>query len=136
VNQPALRAAGASLGAGVLAPLPVDRCGLAETARVLRFLAASGARQCGPCLFGLPVLAGAVDRLARGEPRRGDLRDLDRWAAEVHGRGGCHHPDGAVTLLRSALDVFADDVARHRRGMPCAGADASPLLPIPDRARA
>src|SRR5664279_4071993 len=46
LHQPALRAAGASLGAGVLVPLPAGHCGLAETARIARFLADSGARQC------------------------------------------------------------------------------------------
>lgn len=131
VNQLALRSAGASLGAGVLAPLPGDRCGLVETARVMRFLAGSSARQCGPCLFGLPALAGVVDALARGRAGRRDLRRLDRWTDEVSGRGGCHHPDGAVTLLRSALGVFTADVARHRRHQPCAGIGGAPLLPLP-----
>lgn len=40
----------AYLGAGVLAALPADRRGLAETARVLRYLALQSAGQCGPCL--------------------------------------------------------------------------------------
>jgi NADH:ubiquinone oxidoreductase subunit F (NADH-binding) len=131
LNQPALRAAGASLGAGVLAPLPADGCGVAETARVLAFLADSGARQCGPCVFGLPALAGCVDALARGTARRGDLRRLERWTAEVSGRGGCHHPDGAVSLLRSAVQVFAADWAQHLRHRPCPAARAAPLLPLP-----
>lgn len=39
-----------TLGAGVLATLPADRCGLTETARVLRYLALQSAGQCGPCL--------------------------------------------------------------------------------------
>jgi NADH:ubiquinone oxidoreductase subunit F (NADH-binding) len=133
LSQPAVREAGASLGAGVLAPLSQEGCGLTETARVLAFLAGSGARQCGPCLFGLPALAGVVDALARGQTRRRDLRHLHRWADEVLGRGGCHHPDGAVTLLRSALEVFSADVSRHRRHRPCAGAAAVPLLPLPSR---
>jgi NADH:ubiquinone oxidoreductase subunit F (NADH-binding) len=124
-------AAGASLGAGVLAPLPADRCGLVETARVTRFLADSGARQCGPCVFGLPALADVVDALARGRAGRGDLRRLDRVAAEVSGRGGCHHPDGAVGLVRSALEVFAGDVAAHQRHRPCPGSGAAPMLPVP-----
>ena len=64
----ALRQAGASLGAGVLAALPPDRCGLAETARVLRYLAAESAGQCGPCLNGLPRMAGAFTELSRPGP--------------------------------------------------------------------
>ena len=35
------------------------------------------------------------------------------------GRGACHHPDGAVRLVRSALAVFGEDVAAHAAGRPC-----------------
>ncbi|MGH3172370.1 MAG: NADH-ubiquinone oxidoreductase-F iron-sulfur binding region domain-containing protein, partial [Streptosporangiaceae bacterium] len=49
---------------GVLAALPSGRCGLAETARVARYLAAESAGQCGPCLNGLPRIAAALAELA------------------------------------------------------------------------
>jgi NADH:ubiquinone oxidoreductase subunit F (NADH-binding) len=131
LHEPTLRSAGASLGAGVLVPLPAASCGLAETARIARFLADSSARQCGPCLFGLPALAGAVEALAVGRASRADLRRLARWTSEVAGRGGCHHPDGAVRLIVSALRVFHDDVAQHRRARPCADLRTPGLLPFP-----
>src|SRR5215472_4260037 len=41
----ALRPLGAAVGAGVVAALPADRCGLAETARVARYLALESAGQ-------------------------------------------------------------------------------------------
>ena len=126
-----LRAVGASLGAGVVAPLVPPACGVHETARLLSYLAASSARQCGPCLFGLPALAGIVTSLAAGHASRADLRQLDRFASEVAGRGACHHPDGAVRLLRTALATFADDVARHRSGTPCPESAQTPVLPLP-----
>jgi NADH:ubiquinone oxidoreductase subunit F (NADH-binding) len=134
LHEPTLRSAGLSLGAGVLVPLPAASCGLAETARVARFLAESSARQCGPCLFGLPALAGAVEALAVGRASRADLRRMQRWTREVAGRGACHHPDGAVRLIVSALRVFVDDVSAHRRRRPCGGLRAASLLPIPPRA--
>lgn len=131
VDEVALGEAGLSLGAGVLALLPAGACGLAETARVSAYLAASSARQCGPCVFGLPAIGGVVESLARGEARRADLKRLQRWAGEVSGRGGCHHPDGAVRMALSALRTFADDVERHRRRRPCAGVTHPPVLPVP-----
>jgi NADH:ubiquinone oxidoreductase subunit F (NADH-binding) len=116
LTNAALRPAGAMTGAGVLAALPPDRCGLAETARVLRYLAAESAGQCGPCLNGLPRIAGAFATLAQPEPGQRCLDDLQRWSGLVTGRGACHHPDGTVRLVRSALTVFAAEIDRHLRG--------------------
>ena len=120
----ALRQAGGSLGAGVLAALPPDRCGLAETARVLRYLAAESAGQCGPCLNGLPRIAGAFAELSRPGAGRGCLADLERWSGLVAGRGACHHPDGTVRLVRSALGVFSGEIGRHLSGRCTAGPPA------------
>jgi NADH:ubiquinone oxidoreductase subunit F (NADH-binding) len=128
LDEPALRAAGLSLGAGVLAPLPAWACGLGETAAIARYLAAASARQCGPCLFGLPALADAVGRLARAGGRAADLRRLAEDLALVGGRGACRHPDGAVRVIASALDVFADDVVEHLAGRACGR--RAPALPV------
>jgi NADH:ubiquinone oxidoreductase subunit F (NADH-binding) len=126
-----LRAAGGVLGAGVLAALPAGRCGLAETARVVRYLTAESARQCGPCLAGLPRIADALDQLARPRPDPRLIGQLKRWAGLVEGRGACRHPDGTVRFVRSALTVFAAEIARHRSGT-CTARERLPFLPIPD----
>ena len=60
----ALRAAPA---AGLVAALPADACGLAETARVARYLADESAGQCGPCVFGLAAIARELCRVAAGQ---------------------------------------------------------------------
>jgi NADH:ubiquinone oxidoreductase subunit F (NADH-binding) len=133
----ALRPLGAAVGAGVLAALPPDQCGLAETARVLRYLAAESAGQCGPCLNGLPRIAAVFSALARphlgrgGHPGRRGLDDLERWAGLVSGRGACHHPDGTVRLVRSALSVFSAETGEHLRGRCTADPATAPFLPVP-----
>jgi NADH:ubiquinone oxidoreductase subunit F (NADH-binding) len=108
-----LRSRGWSLGCGVISVLPARACGVCETARIMRYLAAESAAQCGPCFFGLRSLADACTRVARGEGGHEDLERLHRWSSEVRGRGACRHPDGAVTLLRSALQVFSYDFQHH-----------------------
>jgi NADH:ubiquinone oxidoreductase subunit F (NADH-binding) len=135
-----LRPLGAFTGAGVLAALPADRCGLVETARVARYLALESAGQCGPCLNGLPRIAAALADLAgltSGGGRGGGwgpgprvLADLSRWAGLVEGRGACHHPDGTVKFIGSALRVFAAEVRQHERGR-CTAASDLPFLPVP-----
>jgi NADH:ubiquinone oxidoreductase subunit F (NADH-binding) len=122
---------GAAVGAGVLAALPADRCGLAELARVTRYLAAESAGQCGPCLNGLPAIAGALAELAGPRPRRQARQDAERWAGLVTGRGACHHPDGTVRFVRSGLTVFAAELRRHERGQ-CSASNRRPFLPLPE----
>ncbi len=122
---------GAALGAGAVFLLPADSCGVSETARVMVYLARESAGQCGPCTHGLAAIADAWWRLAAG---RGDGRDIDRvarWCGQVRGRGACHHPDGAVRLISSALTVFADEVDLHAVEGRCTGPQRHPVLPIP-----
>ncbi len=120
-----LRTAGASLGAGVLIPLGAHECGVARTADIAGFLADASARQCGPCRFGLRELADRLAALAGGKARRDEIAQLGRLSAIIDGRGGCHHPDGAVRMVATSLVVFAEDVARHARGLRCAAENDS-----------
>ncbi|TMC02357.1 MAG: proton-conducting membrane transporter [Chloroflexi bacterium] len=111
LDPAALRAAGGSLGCGVVSVLPASASPVEETARIMRTLAAESAAQCGPCFFGLRALADACGRLAARRPEPDDLLRLGRWSAEVRGRGACRHPDGAAGFLQSALRVFAYEFA-------------------------
>jgi NADH:ubiquinone oxidoreductase subunit F (NADH-binding) len=126
-----LRAAGGGPGAGLVAALPVGACGLAETARVARYLASESAGQCGPCVFGLDSVAAELEALAVG--RRFEEARLRRWLGQVDGRSACHHPDGAVHMVRSALEVFAGEIGQHARGW-CCGTRPPGVLPVPSRA--
>jgi NADH:ubiquinone oxidoreductase subunit F (NADH-binding) len=127
VDESVLRANGYTLGPGIVAPLWEPSCGVAVTAAITDYLVAASAGQCGPCLFGLRALADSLERLRTGRVRRGELRRLHDDLTAVAGRGACHHPDGAVRLVSSALEVFADDVAAHVHGAPCPASH----LPIP-----
>ena len=121
---------GASVGAGLIAALPGDACGLAETARVVRYLADESAGQCGPCLFGLDAIAGEFLRLAEGGTS--DLGMLRRWLGQVGGRGACSHPDGTVRLIRSALAAFRPELEQHAQGW-CRATGTACILPVPPR---
>ncbi len=130
VDVAGLRAAGLSLGAGLVGPLPASACGLEESARLVRYLAGQSARQCGPCVFGLAAVSALADDLSAGRLTPTGRRRLGRFMGEVSGRGACRHPDGALRMLSSALAVFVDDVRRHRRGRTC-DAPTYAILPLP-----
>jgi NADH:ubiquinone oxidoreductase subunit F (NADH-binding) len=111
-----LRGVGAALGSGVIIALGQSSCGLHESARVIDYLAGQSAGQCGPCTHGLRAIADSTGALASGTAHAGEHERLLRWAAEVRGRGACHHPDGAARFVVSALNVFGPEIESHRRG--------------------
>jgi NADH:ubiquinone oxidoreductase subunit F (NADH-binding) len=110
--------------------LPDSSCGLAETARVVRYLADESAGQCGPCVFGLPALADALADLAYDGQHR-PTRQAGTLIGLVEGRGACKLPDGATQLVRSALETFGVDADWHEQRGPCYGIQRAPVLDVP-----
>jgi NADH:ubiquinone oxidoreductase subunit F (NADH-binding) len=133
VSEKAARRAGATLGAGVIVPLPRDVCPLAEMADVVRYMEGQGAGQCGPCVHGLAELAETMDRLAYGGRGGPHLDRILETCTLVEGRGACRHPDGVARFVRTGLAVFADEVASHQRRGPCPQTRAARVLPVAGR---
>jgi NADH:ubiquinone oxidoreductase subunit F (NADH-binding) len=107
---------GATPGAGIVHLLDARTCPLDASARVAEYLAAQSARQCGPCLNGLPRIAETMQRLARPGADPGLVTQLERLQGLVMGRGACKHPDGTVRFLASTLRVFESHVHDHLNG--------------------
>lgn len=133
LDAPSLKVTGASLGCGSIVVLGEASCGLKATAGVAAWLAGQSAGQCGPCAHGLPTLADAVNRLLAPSAPKKWTSQIERWMWMVDGRGACKHPDGAVRMIRSGLQAFAEDISHHRRWGDC-GRPAPPL-PLPKPAR-
>jgi NADH:ubiquinone oxidoreductase subunit F (NADH-binding) len=102
---------GGTKGVSSIVVLPPGGCVLTETARILAYLADSGARQCGPCMFGLPAIAADTTALAHGD--RDAIARLRRRLPVIDKRGGCGHPDGAVALAASALAAMTGVESAH-----------------------
>ena len=133
VSEKAARRAGATLGAGVIVPLPRDLCPLAELADVVRYMEGQGAGQCGPCVHGLAELAESMDRLAYGGRGGPHPERILETCTLVEGRGACRHPDGVARFVRTGLGEFADEVASHLRRGPCPQTRAARVLPVGGR---
>jgi NADH:ubiquinone oxidoreductase subunit F (NADH-binding) len=128
LSDEALRPRGASLGARTIVALPRAVCGLAETSRVVRYMAGESAGQCGPCVFGLAALADAFESIGVCDGSVDVALDrIPRLCAQIARRGACAHPDGTLGLVMSALDVFASEVEAHRSGRCTATSHASVL---------
>jgi NADH:ubiquinone oxidoreductase subunit F (NADH-binding) len=85
----------------------------------MAFMAKESAGQCGPCVFGLRAIGAATHRVANGAAGGGELGDIERWVSQIPGRGACRHPDGAMQLMASALEVFGDEFIYHARTGRC-----------------
>jgi NADH:ubiquinone oxidoreductase subunit F (NADH-binding) len=110
---------GLAFGCGIVGLLPDDVCGVSATANIMAFMAKESAGQCGPCVYGLRALSDATSNVALGRAGADELVHIGRWTTQTGGRGACHHPDGAVQLMASALTVFGDEFSHHARTGRC-----------------
>lgn len=133
LEDDALAVHGLKLGAGVVVALPQSACPVTEVARVMAWLSAESAGQCGPCVHGLAAIAGEVAALREGRAPADALRRLRRWSAHLPGRGACHHPDGSARFLFSALDAFEPEFELHRRFGACESCGEPAVLATPSR---
>ena len=107
---------GAAPGAGIIHVLDVATCPLELAADVAQYLADSSARQCGPCLNGLPRIAETMRALSRRGADPGLVPQVRELSRLVVGRGACTHPDGTARFVGSTLRIFDDHVEQHLRG--------------------
>lgn len=111
ICQDSLQAAGLTLGAGIV--LPVEGCPLHRAAEIATYLASESAGRCGPCVNGLPRLAGVLRDLAAGRPQAGEV---ERLSALVARRGACAHPDGTARMALTLVGAYASEMRLHARG--------------------
>ena len=119
LDPDAMKPKGLTFGCGIVGLLPTELCGVSATAEIMAFMAKESAGQCGPCVFGLRAIGAAMHRVANGAAGGGELGDIERWVSQIPGRGACRHPDGAMQLMASALEVFGDEFIHHARTGRC-----------------
>jgi NADH:ubiquinone oxidoreductase subunit F (NADH-binding) len=116
-----LKNVGCNIGTGVVIPIHRQQCGLAETARIVAWMATQSAGQCGPCVFGLPAIADDLEAIATTHALPAVFERLLSRLPVIEGRGACRHPDGVIRLVRSAFRAFSADVDSHLVNGPCPG---------------
>jgi NADH:ubiquinone oxidoreductase subunit F (NADH-binding)/ferredoxin len=130
VSREDLDRVGGRLGAGVIQVLGEGVCPLGEVARIASYLANESSGQCGPCRLGLPALARSLTALVDGDAGEEALEAVRKGSRAVRGRGACHHPDGSVQFMLSAIDVFTEDIDAHLEAGSCER-PVRGVLPLP-----
>ncbi|WP_338089869.1 NADH-ubiquinone oxidoreductase-F iron-sulfur binding region domain-containing protein [Nonomuraea basaltis] len=128
VSREGMKAAGATLGAGIIVPVGSSTCSLGEAARVAAYLGSESAGQCGPCRLGLPDIGRLMCDLVDG---RGSVDAIRRAVRMVERRGACSHPDGTAKFVLSALDAFENEIALHLEQGSC-GRPVTGVMPMPE----
>ncbi len=114
-----LQKLGGSLGPGVVFLLGAQYCPVSQLAGLARWMANQGAGQCGPCVSGLPAIATYLEVLAQSRAKADTPERVLSLCKLVESRGACHHPDGVARMVRSALDVFRQDIEVHLARKSC-----------------
>ncbi len=110
--------AGTGLGSGGFVVYGADRCIVAVTAALSRFLAVESCGQCPPCKLHGVELFERLERLCRQGGRAADLQEIRKRCALVTDSNRCYLPVGHALLVQSTLDAYADEFAARLAG-PC-----------------
>jgi NADH:ubiquinone oxidoreductase subunit F (NADH-binding) len=104
---------------------------VAETARVVQYMARHSAGQCGPCVFGLRALADRLSIIAHAQAgSAAAFHELEGLHRQIARRGACAHPDGVLEFTASATRAFAAEFQSHLEGR-CTATAHQPILPTP-----
>ena len=103
-----LHSSGVVMGAGGITVFDDRASPVQAAARLSRYNAAESCGKCTPCREGTPRIAAALGRLAAGEPKDSDLRDLQDLAEIVGAASLCGLGQMAGNPVTSLLHFYGD----------------------------
>ena len=103
-----LHASGVVMGAGGITVFDDRASPIQVAARLGQYNAAESCGKCAPCREGAPRIAAALGRLAAGEPRDSDLKDLRHLAEIVGAASLCGLGQMAGNPVTSLLHFYGD----------------------------
>lgn len=125
----ALRARGSSLGSASIHVFDDSQCIVDVTRRIMKFFAAETCGQCFPCRKGTRDFYQLVDEAESGSARE-DWEPALEAVFQVTGRKTiCGLDKSATIALRSAMQRFADEFARHAHSDACQACDSGAANP-------
>jgi NADH:ubiquinone oxidoreductase subunit F (NADH-binding) len=116
----ALQAIDSGLGSGGFVAYDDTVCVVQVAAALSAFLFRGSCGQCPPCKLGTEAITERFTRLAIGGGDIGDVEEIAAWVLRVTDSNRCGLGAGQRAFARGILDEFADELAHHVDGDPCA----------------
>jgi NADH-quinone oxidoreductase subunit F len=119
LDHASLRAAGSSIGCGVMRVITQGNCIVEEVLRIAEFFAAESCGQCPACRMETNALAAIMKKVRQGE---GGAPLLDQFSKVINfnkGKGFCNLINMPGPPIESALKLFRSDFEFHLANGRC-----------------
>jgi NADH-quinone oxidoreductase subunit F len=119
LDHNSVRAAGSSIGCGVMRIVPEGRCIVEETLQIAEFFAAESCGQCPACRMETNMLAALLKKVQQGQ---GGAPLLDQFSKVINfnkGKGFCNLINMPGPPIESALKLFRADFDFHLANGRC-----------------
>jgi NADH-quinone oxidoreductase subunit F len=121
LSPESLRAAGSSIGCGVMRGYPVGNCMVEATLEIARFFEKESCGQCPACQMETKALATTLDKIRLGQVPAAALEQIPKLLAFNKGKGYCSLINMPGPPLLSAIQLFRRDFDAHLATGKCRG---------------
>lgn len=109
MDYDAIGKAGSMLGSGAVIIMDEDTDMVEVLCRIAHFYYEESCGQCTPCREGTGWMSRMIHRIANGQGKETDLKDLDEIAGNIMGRTICALGDAAAMPVQSFIKHFKDE---------------------------
>lgn len=109
MDYDAIGKAGSMLGSGAVIIMDEDTDMVEVLGRIAHFYYEESCGQCTPCREGTGWMSRMIHRIANGQGKESDLKDLDEIAGNIMGRTICALGDAAAMPVQSFIKHFKDE---------------------------
>jgi len=119
LDHNSLRAAGSSIGCGVVRTVPEGNCIVEEVLRIADFFAAESCGQCPACRMETNTLAAMLKKVQQGQGGQPLLEQFSKVIGFNKGKGFCNLINMPGPPIESALRLFRSDFESHLANGRC-----------------
>ncbi|HTM08427.1 MAG TPA: NADH-ubiquinone oxidoreductase-F iron-sulfur binding region domain-containing protein [Verrucomicrobiae bacterium] len=116
LDHNSVRAAGSSIGCGVIGIFTEGRCIVEETLKIAEFFAAESCGQCPACRMETNTLAMLLKKIQQGQGSAPMLEQFGKVIAFNKGKGFCSLINMPGPPIESAVKLFRSDFEAHLAG--------------------